>query len=194
MVPPDDFTFVERNGSVVRSASKEGLIGAVKEYREINGHEVGDVQLEVDRQIEENADRRRGMVPPAPAFRSDNIPTPKNLRERVTNWSANRFYAAKGDVQYVTQDEADTRGATCVDCAYNVTWKVGCPPCVENNDRVLLMLNRGNRTKFGNKLKGCEYYGHDNNTACFLPEEMLKHRRQVDPVDVPCWLRELDKE
>lgn len=193
VVPPEDFAFVESNGSVVRSPTKEGLVKAVTEYRELNGHEVGDVVADVELQITQNADRRRGIIPPAPAFQHDNIPAPRNLRERVTNWASNRFYASNKGIQYVTQDEADRRGAVCAECPYNVSWKIGCPPCVENNDRVLFLLNKGQKIKQSPKVSGCSHYGHDINTACFLPEDMLKHRVQMDPPDVPCWIKELDE-
>ena len=193
VVPPDGFTFIEPNGSVIQSLSKEGLYLAVAQYRLDNGIPPGDPVTEVDASIEESKRRATGMWPEFPPHQQFSDRIPKTIRERVTTWAANRFQKAQEAISYVQSFEAEERAEICEQCPQNQPWKVGnCSPCIDNTDRVLLMLSRGQRTSNADTLKGCMVFGHENKTAVWLPEELLKHRStNLDEAPKECWLRQL---
>jgi hypothetical protein len=116
---------------------------------------------------------------------------PMSFLERIVSWITIRWKHA-GNVKFVDAHVAEKRASICSRCPMNQDWRTGCPPCVEKADRELLMIRQNRTTQQHNRLKGCRAAGHDNQTAVWLPEILLRHRRHYQLPSF-CWLNELSE-
>lgn len=175
-------------------AGYEEIVNWLRGFRIANGHPLGAPQQDVDLYILRSNPRQSGNVPEAPAYQPTTV-VPKNFRERVTNFLASTFASAEsGAIQYVQEEESEERAQTCVDCPHNQSWKTGCPPCVENAERVVLMITQGKRTSLDKRLEGCDICGHSNQVAVVLNESHLKHREHfLESLPDFCWLNKMEK-
>jgi hypothetical protein len=165
--------------------SYQHLVDWLKGYRIANGLPLGDPAQDV-------LSYHNKINPSSPVpFQAPTISPPKNFRERVTQWLSNRFQDIQaGTLVYVEDPIAKERAAICVNCPHNQNWKVGCPPCVDNAERLILMITKG-RT-IDKNLMACGVAGHSNEAAVTLDEKHLKHRNQYqDQLPDFCWMKKL---
>ena len=194
VVPPKGFV-MEENGTPLYSVTREGLVDKLREHRIENGIPVGDPEKDVAFFFQRRQDIFDGKIPEV--YPHDPVVSRiKNLADRISNWASNRYSKINEKINYVQAEDSSARAKICAQCPKNLNWRKTstCAPCVANTDRVLLMLRRGNKTE--QALGGCEFYGHDNEVAVFLPTEMLKHADREEFAEgpkhngepVPCWL------
>lgn len=154
------------------------------DYRIANGLPLGDPAQDV-------MTHHRKTNPANLPHITPTISPPKNFRERVTQWLANRFNDTRsGALVYVDEDLAKERAAICAGCPQNQNWKIGCPPCVDNAERQILMITKGHVME--HNLQACAIAGHPNEAAVLLDEKHLKHRTNYKE-ELPefCWMKRL---
>jgi hypothetical protein len=174
---------------VLYASEKSELDKAVTRFRTDNGYELGDVSRDTNDYL---CSKFPAHCRPDIATESDESPKDKNLRQRVTNWAHNRYAQSQENPDLATSEVAAERLKACEACPYKEEWAVGCPPCVAENERILFIVSKGGNIKFPNA-GGCGLCGHDNATAAFLPEALLKHRKNYDLPSI-CWMKDLKEE
>lgn len=183
VVPSGGYRFVQRLPSgamqLFAGSSHDDLIQQVQTFRLNNNIDLGpDLEAEVKQGISAQSHKYPGEQ--------------RSLRERVTGWVANRMYTKP---EFVEPEEADRRAKICVDCKLNnVKYADSCLECHSHTEHDAFALRAGKSSSQDHWLGACEHYGHHNPTAIWLSGSSLLHRRQKEPPDCPCWLKELDKE
>lgn len=193
VVPPLDaggFHFNQNiPGGMIRNitaSTKDELIREVLKFRVDNSLEIGNPELEIDEYLCGLWPHLCANLLPRPA---DESPKGKTQRQRTTNWRYNRYAQAQGIEKRESQEVADARAEICAGCEYNVDNKDNCSPCVAANDKALFVLRGGKSTKM--KVGGCAILGQDNETAAFLPQELLTYKKQYqDQLPSYCWLKD----
>jgi hypothetical protein len=169
----------------IEAAGFAELVTALEGYRIANGIPVGDPKGDILAYIAKKT--YRSNIPDA--HQPQPSTEPKTLRDRVTQWLSDRFMGAQSrSLQLVDEQEAQRRADICVSCPRNQTWKVGCPPCISNNERVVLLLTQGKQVSNSSLLLGCESCGHDNESAVWLQRELLGQVGEDAPTY--CWMRD----
>jgi hypothetical protein len=202
-VPPEGYQYPHPiwgspHPTMLKSKDREGIINEIKRFRIDAGLPVGNPELDYDEYAQRLQDVRDGKLPAIDAYPIPKKPIPRTLADRIAQWVSNRYGKTQGKINYVEKDEADRRAKNCVGCVHNKEWEQyeSCAPCLDNTKRGLLILSKGNETSVHRDLHGCEFYGHSNKEAVWLPEELLRHRNREELKDgpnVPCWLKDLDK-
>jgi len=203
VVMPGGWHYKERGKMLVEDAiNYEDLINMLAGYRATNRLPLGNPQKDIDNYICRNFPNMCGRGPTDPNI-EDKVelcygqPVIKTPRERVMQWAANRMQKA-GQLNRVDMDEATRRGAICAACPLKVRWNEpveGCPGCqvyVEEAESMLVKI-RANKSA-GNQLSGlaCTVAGHDLETACWLEEAGLRHRRNYEgQLPQHCWMHDL---
>lgn len=194
VVPPFGWRFPRNYPAIddkwIESDTFENLITGVTNYRIANQRKLGNPGADIESYICSTYPQQCNLSQPpvSDTFVEDN-PEGANFRERVTQWSANR-YARVGSIALVEQDEANRRAAICLTCPQNQEWRIGCPPCISATERTLVLL-RQNQNAEPTTL-GCALSGQDNATAVWMPESLLKHRVQyLDSLPDHCWMKTL---
>lgn len=207
MVPPDGWHFPVGPGGtkpILTGNDFEDLTKRVLEYRIGNSQRPGNPEAEITEYICTNwphfcgggalaAEQPIDMPKPSkkriPVQKDVAPKNPMSFLERVTSWITIRWRHA-GNFHLVDANVAERRAGICARCPMNQEWRNGCPPCVEKNDRELLMLRQNRYTRQHKHLLGCRAAGHDNQTAVWLPEILLRHRKHYQLPSF-CWLNEL---
>jgi hypothetical protein len=201
---PGTWHYKEDGRMIVEEAeSYVDLINKVAEYRGYCGLPLGDPQADVDNYICDtfpNMCGRSAAVRDVDAVElSYGVPVIKSPRERVMQWASNRMEKA-GEIEFVDAEEADRRAAICNECPKKVQWNApidGCPGCqtyVEEAEAKLIKLRRNKSSTYVLNLYGhsCAVAGHDLETACWLEEPALKHRKNyLGKFPPKCWLNDL---
>ena len=106
--------------------------------------------------------------------------------DRVSNWLAQMMTKIK-DTPLIPQPDADKRAAICVQCSENREWREGCSACVENSNRVSILIRQGREADGSERLLGCNKLAQDNRTAVWLDRNLFTDL----PGDLPdpCWLK-----
>src|SRR5262245_6364738 len=200
---------IKENGKMIveEAVSYEDLISQLARYRAVNQLPLGDPQLDVDHYICSNFPNMCGgrMPVPDPEEGIDPIelsygqPVKKTPRERVMQWAANRMQRS-GQIEFVDSETADKRGAICLACPMRRKWDEpieGCPGCVayvEEAESYLVRIraNKQSECSLLNAGQMCDIAGHDIETACWLEEPALRHRRNYEGrFPEFCWMRNL---
>ena len=195
LVPPFGFRFPRNfpaeDNSWIESDTFDNLVTAILNYRVTNKLEVGNVEGDVEAYICGRYPNHCTPTGSGGTIEATPDEVPKNLRERVSQWSANR-YASIGAIEFVTQEEAQRRANICEGCPHNTNWRFGCPPCIAHADRDLIMLRQANSVPNQDKLMGCDICGHDNGTSNWMPLDKLQHAKKYKE-ELPdfCWLKEI---
>lgn len=188
-VPPNGFHFPDA-GRVLVGDDYDSLITAIIDDRVKNRRPIGDPQKEYLAYVTAHWPHYSGSAAyVVKAGDPTNIQSTGNLRERVTQWLANRYsLRASGNETLLDETEAERRAQICQACPHNQEVPQDCPPCIKEVNRVSFVLREGRDTP--TKVKACELMGHDNRAAVFLPEKMLAHRSQYK-IPSNCWMRDL---
>lgn len=190
--PPGGWHYPEGNYKVV---SKQGtfrdLIQCVMQHRIANGKSVGDPETDVTNyycrtypsfcQTPGQTVNTQTQHSPAPHIKQ-NISPLQRLIDDVTGWAT---ATARSTDDLVLAEEAVKREGVCIRCEYNVPWRHGCSPCVNNADRLLYLIRRGNDTVKHKKLGACALNRHCNRTAVWLARGKTQ-RRPGTPLG--CWI------
>lgn len=194
VIPPGGFSYPETPGfPPLKAGSKEELIDAITQDRIANGRPVGDPENDFREHVIRNYPDHSGAVTmDRPPISPDAVA--RNLRERVTQWAATRYaIRAAGGPDLVSQEEADRRASICASCPANQAPPDDCAPCIKNNERTAFLLRQGKSTKV--QVAACSITGQDNQSACFMPKEMLNHRgrylEELKEKTPHCWLIDL---
>lgn len=203
---PGGWHYEEGKMIIEDAISYEDLINRLAEYRAVNGLPLGDPQADIDNYICTTYPNMCGRQPAPqeegvdPVELSYGQPVQKSSRERVMQWAVNRMQKA-GQIEFVDAEEADRRAAICNACPKKIQWNEpieGCPGCavyVEEAEAKLVKLRANKSTAYVLNLYGhsCAVAGHDLETACWLEEPALKHRKNYKKSQFPtqCWLKEL---
>lgn len=191
-VIPGGWSYPEGDKRITSTGFNE-LVDALTKDRTQNGRPIGDpigdIRAYVLREFPQYAGSVSVARPPV-----DEDALANNLRERVTVWSSNRYaLRTSGHTELVSQEEANRRAEICQVCPKNQDYPHDCPSCVTALERTLFLLRQGKTSN--PPLKACEITGQDNNTAVFLPDSMLQHRKKFQTQledEVPqCWLLSL---
>jgi rubrerythrin len=202
---PGGWHFKAYGKMIVNEAeSYTDLIHKLAQYRAANGMELGDPQEDIDRYICTTFPNMCGAytrVAPEegvdPVETSYGVPVKKTPRERVMQWAVNRMQKV-GQIEFVDKEEADRRALICSECPHRIRWNEpieGCPGCqtyVEQAESMLVKLRANKETGYWNAGYSCNVAGHDIETACWLEEPALRHRRNYEG-EFPdaCWLKDL---
>jgi hypothetical protein len=196
LVPPFGFRFPRNfpaeDNTWITSDTVSNLAAAVLDYRVINKIPIGSPETDIETYICSKwpnhcttATGSGGTIEPTPDDQ------PKNLRERISAWAANR-YSSIGAIEFVAPEEAQRRASICEGCPHNTNWRFGCPPCISHADRDLLMIRQANSVPNQDKLMGCDICGHDNGTSNWLPLGKLQHaKKYMEELPDFCWLKEI---
>jgi hypothetical protein len=202
---PGGWHYDEGGKPIVEEAeSYDDLINKLIEYRGFCGLPLGNPQLDVDKFICETYPNMCGRSPVEEEGvdkmeLSYGVPVVKSPRERVMQWAANRMERA-GQIEFVDAEEADRRAAICDQCPKKIQWNqpiAGCPGCqvyVEEAETKLIKLRRNKNSTYVLNLYGhsCTVAGHDLETACWLEEPALRHRKNyIGKFPNKCWLKDL---
>jgi|SRR5215469_3187880 len=203
---PGTWHFRENGKMIIEEAvSYEDLINRLAEYRAINGLPLGNPQADIDRYICTNFPNMCGIPPKVEEEGVDKVelsygvPVAKSPRERVMQWAVNRMQKA-GQLEFVDAEEADRRAAICNACPKKIQWNQpieGCPGCqayVDEAETKLIKIRANKSSAYVLNLYGhsCAVGGHDLETACWLEEAALKHRKNyTGKFPEKCWLDKL---
>jgi hypothetical protein len=155
-----------------RGTDKDELIRKVKAFRIQNDLDPTTVEADIDNYY-------RGITQP--------ILKPKNsLRERVSNWIANRLFRQN---EFVETEVAETRARQVFQCPYNKpNWADECAECTRKTVADSFSVRAGRTTSVDAQLGACEIFGWDNRTAVHLTADGLKNMVQVEnpPANACC--------
>jgi hypothetical protein len=202
---PGGWHYNEGTKMIVEEAeSYVDLIEKLSRYRAANGMALGDPQGDIDRYICTAFPNMCGRKPAAPEEGVDPVelsygkPLKKSPRERVMQWAVNRMQRS-GQIEFVDREVAEGRALVCRKCQARRQWNEpieGCPGCqtyVEEAEAMLVKL-RANKTTPVIGIEGhcCDIAGHDLETAVWLEEPALRHRKNYEG-QFPwfCWLKDL---
>lgn len=203
---PGGWHYEEHGKMIVEEAvSYDDLINKLAEYRGFCGQALGDPQADIDSYICSKYPNMCGRYAAPEEEGVDKVelcygrPIIKSPRERVMQWAANRMQNA-GQIEFVDSEEADRRAQICAECPKQVQWNQaieGCPGCqtyVEEVEAMLIKLRRNKVSVSILNLYGhsCTVAGHDLETACWLEEPALRHRKNyTGKFPHKCWLKDL---
>lgn len=205
VIMPGGYHYDEKGKTIIDDAeSYVDLVNKLAEYRGFCGLALGDPQGDVDRFICTTYPNMCGRYPAAEPEGVDTVelsygvPVKKTPRERVMQWAANRMQKV-GQIEFVDSEEAERRAEICAGCPHQVQWNEpieGCPGCqvyVQEAEAMLVKL-RANKQLAENRIAGqsCTVAGHDLQTACWLEEPALRHRRNyTGQLPEFCWMNGL---
>lgn len=205
IIMPGGYHYKENGKMVVEEAeSYVDLIQKLSTYRAVNRLPLGNPQADIDKYICTNFPNMCGLSAPTATEegvdaveRSYGVPIKKTPRERVMQWAANRMHKA-GIIEFVDFDEAKRRAEICAECPAARRWDEpveGCPGCavyVEEAQANLVKIRANKST--GCSISGmmCDVAGHDLETASWLEEPALRHRRNYEgQFPDHCWMKDL---
>jgi hypothetical protein len=203
---PGGWHYDEGGKTIIEEAeSYDDLINRLAEYRGFCGLPLGNPQLDIDKFICGSYPNMCGRTAPSaeegvdPVELSYGKPLVKSPRERVMQWVANRMQKA-GQIEFVSAEEADRRAAICDQCPKKIQWNQpieGCPGCqayVEEVESMLIKLRKNKSSAYVLNLYGhsCAVAGHDLETAVWLEEPALRHRKNyTGKFPHKCWLNDV---
>jgi hypothetical protein len=203
VIMPGGFHYEENGKMIVDDAvSYEDLINKLAEYRAVNGLLLGNPQADIDNYICNTYPNMCGRTPPVDDENVDKIelsygqPVVKSPRERSMQWAVNRIQGS-GQIELVDQEEAERRAAICDGCPKKIQWNApveGCPGCdayVQEAESMLVKLRANKSVSVPIDGQLCSIAGHDLQTAVWLEEPALRHRRNyTGKFPQHCWLNE----
>lgn len=185
-IPPGGWTYAQ-NGlpHKITGSTYDDLINNITDARIHNNIPLGNPAKDHEEQFCQNfpsyCDPNSSQIQP-----EREVSDTETFRTKVASWAGNR-YSSAGSIELVNEDEANVRGSICGQCPNNSEWRDGCK-CIGQIDRTLLLIRQGRETK--EKLLGCSCFGHDNQTAVWLPAKNLQHaKKNLETSPEFCWLR-----
>lgn len=184
IIPPGGWHFYTSDVKLT-GYSYPDLIKAVEEYRAENNLPAGDVMGDVNSYICSNWPNFCHGVDMV-SVRSVNAPTATSeLLNDIQTWAKNILNGSQV-VNFVTDETAQSRAVTCLDCPNNVNWRSGCSSCVASTDRLSASIRHGRDTKSSQVLGGCSLIRHDNRSAIFFDRDTFQPSANLP---AKCWLK-----
>jgi hypothetical protein len=188
MIPPFGPHFPVAPGVELKAASFDQLYAMIAKWRMENGQVPGDPRADVDKYV-------CGRWPRACILEKEGPPESergKSIGSRVNNWVAITIRnQPPGGYPLVLQTEADDRAQICSDCPMNRGW-VGCSNCAAGTRALSARIRRLRNTPLDNQLLGCLVFGHDNQSAVHLAQNIPPLTEgTTDLIPPGCWKRNL---
>lgn len=183
LVPPGGWHYYTSDVKITGSTYPD-LLKNVETYRAENNLQSNDVAGDVNSYICSNWPTFCHGVDMV-AVRSVNAPTPSSeLLNDIQTWAKN-ILSKNTVTQFVTDETAQARAITCLDCPNNVNWRGGCSSCINATDRLSASIRHGRDTKSTPVLGGCSLMRHDNRSAVFFDRDTF-----YPSANLPsnCWL------
>jgi hypothetical protein len=180
------YSFVEKDGSKHRSTGWTQLERVVREYRERNGFEVGNVMEEIEAQAcVKNSnlcvDKSPRQIPPP----SQDIKYANTIFLKLSNWLAGIVAAKRRrEIRLVDKPEAVRRAAICANCPRQIGIPTVCGTCLSQLESFRRGILEGQPT-VNKGLAACGALGEDLQVSVHL------HLEPVDTHNQPpqCWRR-----
>lgn len=185
LVPPSGWHYYD--GDVrLNGYSLDNLYEVVRNFRAENHLPQGDVEGDVNSFLCGNFPKYchgvdmvvvTSVVPPN---------RQSELLTDITTWAKNTL-SSNQKIRYVSDELAEARAKTCLNCTKNINWHSGCGSCIAAADRLSAAIRQGRDTHSSKVLGGCAIMRHDNRAAIFFDKEHF-----VKPQSLPeiCWLNE----
>lgn len=184
LVPPGGWHYWQ--GDVkLEGYSMENLYKVVQDYRAENHLPTGDVKGDVNSFICGNYPRNCHGVDSVVVVSVDSPTRQSELLNDITVWAKNILTSQK-QIRLVSDELAEARALTCLNCPKNINWKSGCGSCIVATDRLCASIRQGRDTQNTKKLRGCSVLRHDNRAAVFFDKE---HFEVTNSVPENCWLK-----
>lgn len=191
VVPPGGFHYVEKHaGAEIRLTgdSVDTLAQAIEKYRLNNGIPLGDPKQNVVDYIcgnwphfcnqNENHSYIEGIKPNSTA----------GLATRAAAWMTRLWNI--GASNFVKQDEAEKRAATCKGCPMNKDFRAGgCSSCVQGVDRLAYLWLSKRETKNWHDLKACRATGAHLQASVFAAKQPDASAEEALQFPEYCWRR-----
>jgi hypothetical protein len=104
----------------------------------------------------------------------------------ITTWAKNILNSNK-QIRLVSDELAEARARTCLDCPRNINWRAGCGACIVAADRISASIRKARDTDSTPRLGGCAVMRHDNRSAVFFDSE---HFEPSGDLPAKCWLKQ----
>jgi hypothetical protein len=184
LVPPGGWHYWQ--GDVkLEGYSMENLYKVVQSYRAENHLPFGDVHGDVNAFICGNHPRNCHGVDSVVVTSIDRPTNQSELLNDITVWARNILTSQK-QIRLVSDELAEARALTCLNCPKNANWKSGCGSCIVAADRLCASIRQGRDTQSTKKLRGCSVMRHDNRAAVFFDKE---HFEATNSIPENCWLK-----
>jgi len=183
MVPPNGWHYFDSDAKLT-SHSYETLLRAVENYRAENNLPLGDVEGDVNSYICSNWPNFCHGVDMVVVTSVNPETQQQSLLNDITVWARN-ILNSKTANNLVSDELAEERAKTCLDCPQNKKWQAGCGSCVAAAERVSASIRNGRDTKSSAKLGGCLSMRHDNRSAIFFDKSKLT---QASSIPENCWM------
>jgi hypothetical protein len=183
MVPPTGWHY-HQSDNRIGAHDYPSLVKAVENYRAENHLPSGDPEGDINSYICSNWPTFCHGVDMVTVTAVQSATPATDLMNDIQTWAKN-LMDSKKVINFVSDDVAEQRTRTCLDCKHNVNWRGGCSSCVVSTERLCASVRQARDTKMSPVLGGCAMMRHDNRTAIFLEKEML-----AKCSDLPhnCWL------
>ena len=184
LIPPGGWHYFQSDVKL-EAYSLSNLYEVVQHYRAENHLPIGDVHGDVDSYICGNFPNNCHGVDSVVVTSVDAPNRQSELLNDITIWAKNILLSQK-QVRLVSDELAEARARTCLQCPKNIQYKSGCHSCIAASDRLTASIRQGRDTHSTKKLKGCSVMRHDNRAAVFFDKE---HFEVTDSVPQNCWLK-----
>lgn len=189
LTPPNGWQY-PIGDQVLRGATRDQLIGRIRDYKIEHGMPAGDPDLELDEFVchayPQCCTGGSGAVTtprPAPAPNRD-----QSLLDRVSAWLT--AVADEVPILFVSQEAASVRAGICAQCPLRAPIPGGCGKCAARVRRLVkaLLAGRTIGRREQSALGLCRHYETHLGLAVWVEEERARNGRRTEPV-VACWLR-----
>ena len=185
IVPPSGFHYID--GDVrLQGYSYLNLIKVVENYRAENNLPSGDVRGDIDTYLCGNWPHNcHGTESVIHVSVTPQTATTELLSD-IQTWAKNMLHS-NVKLDLVSDEIAEKRSKTCLDCPQNVNWRAGCGSCIVATDRISASIRQGRDTPSSQVLGGCRIMRHDNRSAIFFDKDVLQKSGNIPN---NCWLNE----
>lgn len=179
--PKGGFVFKNQDGTTIVGDKKPAVVARLRAYRKRIGQAPGDPEQEVTQQL---CERNPGLCTQDDGQNAAMLKL-ATLKGRILAWFASvRSRMASNPLQFVSQDEANRRGLTCLGCPFNKNLPdSGCSSCVSVVKELRINVIGGRKIDSPVTHRGCNVLGEEIATSVWL--EQLT----VDNSELPafCW-------
>jgi hypothetical protein len=183
IIPPNGWHYID--GDVkLEGYSYLNLVKVVENYRAENNLPAGDVKGDIATYLCGNWPHNcHGTESVVHVSVTPQTATTELLND-IQTWAKNLLHSNK-PLHFVTEELAEARAKTCLNCPQNVNWRAGCGSCIVSTDRISASVRQGRDTSSSAVLGGCMMMRHDNRSAIFFDKDTFEK-----PNNLPqnCWL------
>lgn len=183
LIPPGGWHY--QDGDVrIDAYSLDDLYKKVEEYRAENHLPAGDVRGDVDAFLCGNFPQNCHGVDMVVVTSVTPSTRESELLSDITTWAKN-ILNSDTRIRFVSDDLAEARAKTCLNCNQNVNWRSGCGPCVKATEALSTSIRQGRDTKSSKVLGGCARMRHDNRAAIFFDKDQFSPAQNLP---AKCWI------